>query len=389
MPCSALVIDMRSLTARKDALLRGAAQWRDRNSSVRAAARESFRNGEWPPEVVETALEAVFRDQDEQLIAWQAPESGLTVLAILPGNVIGPTIATAYCAAAAGANLMLKSSSRELQLADIVAAQFEHLGPPVAGTLRPMRWSGGDTDFEAKVFPLAQRIIVFGDDATIEDVKRRAPDGTVVKGYGSAFSVGFVPSGSDIGAATEGAALDVALFDQRGCLSPQTIYVEGSEARAILFAHGLSLSLGKLGSSLPRARAGEAEKAAVAEFIRRLQVRALPPATHALGTIFVGPDKGSGVEFVVGAEPFSSPVCPGFGRLVIVKPCRDAAQAANAAKTLSPRLDSVGVTGRITPSLQRTFTQAGALRICPLGEMQRPPLGYRPRIADFADVSVQ
>ncbi len=389
MPCSALVIDMISLTARKDALLRGAAQWRDRNSFVRAAARESFRNGEWPPEVVETALEAVLRDADEQLVAWQASESGLTVLAILPGNVIGPTIATAYCAAAAGANLMLKSSSRELQLADIVAAQFEHLGPPVAGTLRPMRWSGGDADYEAKVFPLAQRIIVFGDDATIEDVKRRAPDGTAVKGYGSAFSVGFVPSGSDIGAATEGAALDVALFDQRGCLSPQTIYVEGSEARAILFAHGLSLSLSKLGSSLPRARAGEAEKAAVAEFIRRLQVRALPPATHALGTIFVGPDKGCGVEFVVGAEPFSSPVCPGFGRLVIVKPCRDAAQAANAAKTLGPRLDSVGVTGRITPSLLRTFTQAGALRVCPLGEMQRPPLGYRPRIADFADVSVQ
>src|ERR1700694_5435617 len=170
MPCSALVIDVISLTARKDALLRGAAQWRDRNSSVRTAARESFRNGEWPPEVVETALEAVLRDADEQLVAWQASESGLTVLAILPGNVIGPTIATAYCAAAAGANLMLKSSSRELQLADIVAAQFEHLGPPVAGTLRPMRWSGGDADYEAKVFPLAQRIIVFGDDATIEDV---------------------------------------------------------------------------------------------------------------------------------------------------------------------------------------------------------------------------
>jgi hypothetical protein len=338
--------------------------------------------------VVEAALEAVLHDADEQLTAWRAPEAELTVLAILPGNVIGPTIATAYCAAAAGSKLMLKSSSRELRLADILAAQFEQLGPPVAGTMRPMRWSGGDVDFEAKVFPLAQRIVIFGDDATIADVKRRAPE-RAVKGYGSAYSVGFVPSGSDVSAATQAAAYDVALFDQRGCLSPQTIYVEGNEAQAILFAHGLSLSLSKVGTSLPRAHAREAERAAVAEFIRRLQVRALPPATHALGTIFVGPDRGGVAEFVVGAEPFSSPVCPAFGRLVIVMPCRDAMQAADAAKTLVPRLDSVGVAGRVTPSLQRLFTEAGALRVCPLGEMQRPPFGYRPHIADFTDVSVQ
>jgi len=378
---------MTSLSARQNALLCGAAQWRNANSAVRVAARGALRDGEWPPEVVEVALEGVLRDADEQLVAWQAPASELTVLAILPGNILGPTIATAYCAAAAGANLMLKSSSRELHLADILAAQFEQLGPPVAGTMRPMRWSGGDADFEAKVFPLAQRIIVFGDDTTIGDVKRRAPEGTGVKGYGSAFSIGFVPTGTDVTAASQAAALDVALFDQRGCLSPQTIYVEGSDAQAILFAHALGISLGKLGRSLPRAPAGEAERAAVAEFIRRLQVRALPPATHALGTMFVGPDKGGVAEFVVGAETFSSPTCPGFGRLVIVKPCRDATQAAVAAKTLGPRLDSVGVAGHVTPSLQRVFTQANALRVCSLGEMQRPPFGYRPQIADFAQVS--
>ena len=380
---------MTALTARQNALLRGAAQWRDRASAVRTRAREAFRDGEWPPEVVETALSGVLHDADEQLVAWQAPVSGLTVLAILPGNIIGPTIAAAYCAAAAGAKLMLKSSSRELHLAEIVAAQFEELGQPVAGTMRPMRWSGGDADFEAKIFPLAQRIVVFGDDATIEDVNRRAPEGAGVKCYGSAFSIGFVPSGSDVAAAADNAALDVALFDQRGCLSPQTIYVEGSDAQAILFAHALSTSLAKLGRSLPRARAGEAERAAVAEFMRRLQVRALPPATHALGTIFVGPDKGGAAEFVVAAEPFSSPVCPGFGRLVIVKPCRNATEGADAAKTLGPKLDSVGVAGQVTTSLQRLFANAGALRVCALGEMQRPPFGYRPHIADFAEASAQ
>lgn len=377
---------MTSLSARQSALIKGAAQWCDPRSSVRSSAREALRDGEWPAEVVEVALDNVLQDADQELRGWQAHESELTVLAILPGNVIGPTIAVAYCAAAAGAKLMLKSSSRELGLADIVAAQFESLGAPLVGTMRPMRWSGGDADLEAKVFPQAQRIVVFGDDATIEDVKRRAPEGTAVKGYGSAFSVGFIPRGSDVGAAAEAAAFDVSLFDQRGCLSPQTIYVEGGEAQAILFAHALSTSLARVESSLPRARSGEAERAAVAEFVRRLQVRALAPSTHALGTIFLGPQKDGVPAFVVGAEPFSSPVCAGFGRLVVIKPCRDATQAADAAKTLGPKLDSVGVAGGATPSLHRVFSEVGALRVCGFGEMQRPPFGYRPRIADFAEV---
>ncbi len=377
-----------TLTARQAALLRGAAQWRDADSSVRRRAREALRDGEWPPEVVEVALQSVLADADRALAAWTAPASDLTVLAILPGNILGPTIATAYCAATAGANVMLKSSSRELHLAEIVAEQFDELGPPVVGTISAMRWSGGDADFETKVFPLAQRIVVFGDDQTIDDVKHRAPATKQVKGYGSAYSLGFVPAGSDLAAAADAAARDVALFDQRGCLSPQTIYVEGDEPRTILFAHALSTALGSIGHILPRAKAGAAESAAVAEFIRRLYVRALPPATHALGTVFVGPDEGPVAQYVVGAEPFSLPVCPGFGRIVVVKPCADAAQAAAAARMLGLQLDTVGIAGSVSALLHETFTEAGALRVCPLGEMQRPPFGYRPRIADFAHAGI-
>jgi acyl-CoA reductase LuxC len=373
------------LSKRQAALLRGAAQWRDPDSMVRRRAREAMREGEWPPQVVEAALDSVLADADEQLRTWHAPESELNVLAILPGNIVGPAIATAFCAALAGANLMLKSSSRELHLADILAEQFEELGPPVAGTLSPMRWSGGDTDFEARVFPQAQRIVVFGDDTTIEDVKRRAPGGTHVVGYGSAYSLGFVPAACDLAIAADAAALDVALFDQRGCLSPQTIYVEGDEARSILFAHGLSRALGELGERLPRAKAGAAEQAAVAEFVRRLMVRALPPRTHALGTVFIGRQAGGGVaDYVVGVEPFSGPQCAGFGRIVIVKPCVDAAQAAAAASTLRHHLDSVGIAGQSTATLHQLFGSAGALRVCALGEMQRPPFGYRPRVVDFS-----
>jgi Acyl-CoA reductase (LuxC) len=388
-----------AISARVSALLAGVLQWRDRDSDVRRAAREAFSNGEWPQEVVEVALDNVFYGAQRVLAEESRPEgrlqssqsgplkssvSGLKdVLAILPGNVVGPTIATAYCAAAAGATIMLKSSSRELRLAEIVAAQFESLGPPLAKTVTPFRWSGGDEDFEAKIFPQASRIVVFGDDLTIADVRRRAPDGIDVIGYGSAYSLGFVPSSADPATAAEAAAGDVALFDQRGCLSPQTIYVEGDEAKAILFAHALAGELHAIGRVLPRASSKKTEEAAVAEFIRRLLIRALPTSAHALDAVILGSRESGIAEYVVGVEHFSAPVCAGFGRIVIVKPCRSPLEAASAAKQLGNRLDTIGIAGPLAPQLLEAFAKSGASRICLLGEMQRPPLGYRPTIADF------
>jgi Acyl-CoA reductase (LuxC) len=379
-------------SARLSALLAGVMQWRDRTSDVRRAARDAFGDGEWPREVVDTALDNVFYDAERVLSESSRPESRLLqsfedglkdVLAMLPGNVIGPTISTAYCAAAAGATLMLKSSSRELRLAEIVAGQFESLGPPLAKTVTAVRWSGGDEDFEAKIFPLASRIVAFGDDRTIADIRRRAPDGTDVIGYGSAYSLGFVPSSADPAATARGAAYDVALFDERGCLSPQTIYVEGDEAKAILFAHALAGELEAIGRVLPRAPSKEVEKAAVAEFIRRLLIRALPTSGHALDSVILGSRENGIPEYVVGAEHFSAPVCAGFGRIVIVKPCRSPLEAASAATKLGNRLDTIGVAGPLTQQLRDAFAKSGASRICELGEMQRPPFGYRPTLADF------
>ena len=373
-----------ALTPRQRALLQGVAQWRDPASSVRRQAREVLRENEWPPAVTEAALHDVLLDAEEVIPSVRECISPPTILAIMPGNVIGPAVATAYCAAAAGASLMLKSSSRELHLADIVAAQFKELGAPLAGTLEPMHWSGGDEDWEAKVFAQVHRIVAFGDDTTIADVRRRTPPGVDLIGYGSAYSLGFVPASGDLAVASQGAARDVAMFDQRGCLSPQTIYVEGDEPRAILFANALARALESIQDVLPRAQAGATERAAIAEFVRRLHVRALPSSSHALGTVLEGPSSNGYPGFVVGVEPFGSPVCAGFGRLVIVKHCANVDEAARAAQTLGSRLDSVGVSGSPDAAIVQRFREAGALRVCALGDMQRPPFGYRPRIADFA-----
>src|ERR1700680_1281620 len=161
-----------ALDVRADAIARGAAQWRNSASAVRMQAREALANGSWPAAVVEAALDNVLWDLDEQrareLCRDVIAERAGSTLVILPAYLIGPPLQPAYSAAVAGARAVLKASSAERFLADIVCAQFDGLGPPLAGSIRARYWPGGDVEAEADTLAGADRAIVFGDDATIE-----------------------------------------------------------------------------------------------------------------------------------------------------------------------------------------------------------------------------
>lgn len=371
---------------RAELIARGAAQWRDARSHVRERARAALRDSEWSEQVIESALDDVLFDLDEKrarkVSADKANDDARPILVVLPGNIIGPTIASAYCAAAAGANVVLKSPGNERALAPILAEQFEALGKPLADAIDARYWKGGDAEIEPVLFATAKRIIFFGSDEAIEDVERRST--APLRRYGTSYSIGFIPDDVDLGGAARGAARDVAMFDQRGCMSPQTIYVEGDEGRALLFARALDAEMRRANDALPRARISPDEAVAVAMAVRRLSVNALAPKTHGLDTLMVGPDVSGVPGFVVVVEPTGPPAIEGFGRIVSVKPCEHVEGLVGIAQAASTRLESLGYAGEMASEMLARLIRAGFLRVCSLGEMQRPPFGYRPTIEDFA-----
>ena len=371
---------------RAELIARGAAQWRDARSHVRERARAALRDSEWSEQIIESALDDVLFDLDEKrarkVAAEKANDDARPILVVLPGNIIGPTIASAYCAAAAGANIILKSPGNERALAPILAEQFEALGKPLAGTIDARYWKGGDAEIEPALFAAAKRIIVFASDEAIEEVGRRSS--APLRRYGTSYSIGFIPDDVDLGGAARGAARDVAMFDQRGCMSPQTIYVEGDEGRALLFARALDAELRRANAALPRARISRDEAAAIAMAVRRLSVSALAPKTHGLDTLMVGPDVSGVPSFVVVVEPTGPPTIEGFGRIVSVKPCEHFETLECIAQAASTRLESLGYAGEMASEMLARLIRAGFLRVCSFGEMQRPPFGYRPTIEDFA-----
>jgi len=319
------------------------------------------------------------------LLSAEAGTTGalLETLVILPGNVIGPAIQAAYCAAIAGANVTLKPARAERHLAAIVSRQFDRLGAGLIGSAKAVYWPGGETAAEASAFGRVKRVIAFGDGATIDQIRSRAPEDVEVIGYGESYSIGFVHGDADVARAAARAALDICLFDQRGCMSPQTVYVEGDPGRALLFARTLAREMQDLGATLPRAAFAPGERELVASAARRLAATALEPAPHGLDTFIRGPLRESVPEFIVAVEPFGPPACTGFGRIAVVKPCPGARSVAAQLKH-GTTLDTVGLSAGAGERDWSALRLAKVKRVCELGEMQRPPFGYRPSIEDFA-----
>jgi hypothetical protein len=382
--------ELRAPAARAALIARGAAQWCDPRSKVRSQARAALAGSLWSAPVIESALQTVLQGVSERhelldaaCAARGARVRGANTLAILPGNVIGPALACAYCAAFASASLTLKASSAERGLAAILASQFDDLGPPLAGTLKAACWQGGDEGREAIEFAAAERIVAFGSDATIAEIARRAPAHVTLRAYGEAFSIGYVAAGAQLEGAAAHAAADICMFDQHGCMSPQTVYVEGDDAKAAQFGRVLADALGRTSAELPRGHMTRQERAAVGDFIRRLSLSTLPPALVGAETLLLGSPLGGCPQHVVAVEPFGRPTCAGFGRIVSIKACSGLRAVGAVLRECGRPLDTAGIAPAGAAAAASAELRGVVLRVCELGEMQRPPLGYRPAVDDF------
>jgi len=385
---------MAEVAVRARAVGTAAAAWRDPSSEVRDKARRAFTENIWPAPVIEAALNNALWDLDEAraaklvselAVAGRNAHEAVRVLVVLPGNIIGPAIQAAFCAAVAGAHAILKPASAERHLAGVVAQQFDAVGSPLEGCVTTEYWRGGEIESAMSALASVGRVIAFGDDATIEQIRSRASSfGVDVKGYGESYSIGYVARESDVASAAQNAATDICLFDQRGCMSPQTVYVAGDRGRAVLFARTLASAITETSTRLPRARLEPGESALVADSMRRLSASAMEPTPHGLDTIITGTPKDGVPEFAVAVEPFGQPTCFGFARIAVVKPCGSARDVATQLRYYGRTVETIGISSGLPEADRTALRLAGPLRMCDLGEMQRPPFGYRPETRDFA-----
>jgi len=201
----------------------------------------------------------------------------------------------------------------------------------------------------------ADAIHVYGRDVTIAEVSARARSGTVVLGHGAGLGIAVISPGADLCASAAALSLDVAAFDQRGCLSPRVAVVVGDAERASSFAAALDAALTDLGPRIPRGTLLDAEREEAVHWCETLAFA---------GRLLRGP------QHAVGLDPGAGLAIPPTGRHVLVVSSDD---RAGVAARIAPIRSAIVITGSDDPSLAQAVAPAHA-RTARLGAMQRPPL---------------
>jgi hypothetical protein len=128
------------------------------------------------------------------------------------GVVLGVSVAVAPLRALvlpllSGASVGLRPSRRQPTVAMLLREAMAAEGLPV------WAWSGVGGE------PV-DRVVAYGRDETLDAMAAALPSGVEFVGYGHGYGVAVVAADDAHDAAAEAVALDVALHDQRGCLSP-------------------------------------------------------------------------------------------------------------------------------------------------------------------------
>ena len=292
----------------------------------------------------------------------------------LAGSIPMPSLLASIAPLALRSPVMAKAASRDpltpFVVAESVAAHDDLLG----SCIDVVEFPGTDASHTDALLS-ADCVVATGADATVAAIGARVHPPRRFVPYGHRLSVAALgPAtlhGASLRESAECLALDVALWDQLGCLSPVTAYVVGN-SESDEFAEALAEALGKIEAELPR---GELDKASAALIALERSDAEMRGAAGAHVAVYAGEE----MRFTVIREDTAAVrPAPGY-RFVRVLPVRDAADLLDSLSPLGPHLAAVGMAGFGSDSvpLARRLGGVGASRICSLGAMQTPALAWK------------
>lgn len=333
-------------------------------------------------ELTEDKLAALVRSE---LGAAQHRACGPPLLAqVFAGNIPNPAVVSMVCGLLVRSASFCKLSSRDPLFPALFHASLHELDADLASCIQLHRWKGGREEFEQALYREAHFLIAYGDEESLSALRRAWPAAKPFLGFGHKLGMAVVACdhGEDPAELAARAAEDVSLYDQQGCLSPHVIYVEegGHAVGSRDFARLLAEAMEEFHRRIPRGRISLEESAAVA------QVRGNGEfgAANDPGMALWRSDGSDAWTVVYEREPVF--VVSPLNRVVSVKPLR---KLEAAVAPVRPYLHNVGLAcargswARWEARLQ----SLGVARVCPLGQMQKPPLefaeGIRPRLSQL------
>ena len=386
------------------AIADAAQRWSDADfpPRVRATAHIVARTGYSEP-VVDYALDRLFFDLTQDALE-ATITSELGSIAALDGFVARPGRPDAL-AAPAGRVCVISSRTTigvalypalfalcakcDVTVKDredqFIAAFFETLVQEdswFAGHARAQTWDSTSNTVDLSSF---DAVVAFGSDETLHSIRAAGDANARFIGYGARASAGFITAASlqrsaDRDALAQGAARDLVLYETEGCLSLHLLFLEvapdGHEHEE--FLQSLARSTQAACIEFPAGRL-EPEQTA-----RRSALRAAGAFRAALGAGSVFTEHQGGATLFFDPSPDEPP--PFAPRSLAVIPVGRPADALQYLRRHAIALEGFALSEPRADAIDLALS-AGAVRLAPFGELQRPPVagnhGGRSRIADF------
>ena len=219
---------------------------------------------------------------------------------------------------------------------------------------------------DPEILQRAEAVIAFGSDSTMASLRAQVRWDQKFIAHGHAVSLLWIARPDRL---TTNRALacatDVLTYDQLGCLSPQAIYLPAG-ANLETLGEELSQALERHWNARP-----EKPSRPLATAARIAEAR---DVAHALGhRVWLPPKNHLGWTLIADPEPAFAP-SPLHG--VIYLRMVEETELKKALSSVAGRISTVGLAGKLSPSLERLFLDLGVTRFCPAGRMQFPPLTW-------------
>jgi hypothetical protein len=294
------------------------------------------------PEGLNFALERCLESRPSEaelraLLASTAQSARAHVL--LSANVFVAAHRAIAIALAAAPIVHVRASRREPEMAELLLSGAAHA-----------------FELEPELTPISgDQLWAYGSNDTLRSVAQKLPPDVALHAHGSGFGIGVIagrPSDAELERTLTRLAEDIALFDQRGCLSPRLLLVTGGLEYAHEVARELANALSTLEPRIPRGRLDAHEAA---------EIVAYRDTAGYAGEIFA-----AGLGFV---STSATLVMPPVGRNLHVLSTRDVLGSLSSQSTFITSC-AIDADSELCGALRHALPGA---RFCAFGDMQRPP----------------
>jgi hypothetical protein len=329
----------------------------------------------WKPdrlvECVRRELSPVLESDDLVL----SPFDWTAVLA--GGSVPMPTMLSVLLPLILGSPVLLRETSDDRTTAALLKRSLGAQNETLACAFEHLAFAADDVAFNTLIE--APCVVATGSDETIRSLSSRLRPSQRFLAYGHRFSIGVLGAAINlddeaIRQAAEGFALDVARWDQTGCLSPVVVYLVGGEPSAErVFARATSDALEKVSRQMPRGVITTAVAASHASERAEARIRQSSGETPRETMRFEGGDYTVILE--ANAEPRPAPL----HRFLRLMPVDSLGELERALSPFRGQLSNAAIAG-FSPdevhALRHSLMRFGISRFTAPGRLQTPPVDW-------------